>query len=506
MSDRLNQNLKHAIPAQIGGVLHAVTALFVAMYGLISTSLVAQVGGRGADPIPAFVQNVGGGGASESNNGVAFGLGPNVVFDPSSSYLPAAPVGQTYQYKLTWDFGDATAVVVKGPDSATNVLIPVPHTFPIPPVFPAAANIDPNTSAGGLYVVTLTIDVTIVNQGNISSPGPSGKTTSNVRSAETNYGPTCSLVNLSSPATGALPYQINVDCSRSYDEDGFIIWGAISWGDGTSDLLRPLPPSTIAMSSLHSYTTPGIYQITLSLIDNGRLDVGTVLQSTPSPVDPFAALTTIQTVQRNLIDSGTLVGLKSPTTGFSIFNPDRYLPILRQQSMLIQVPGNLMVVKGKFGLDFQNTNSDSIDITFVLNGTVSNVALAQISLYLGYPKPQLPLTTPIPIPPPASLVLNPFTTDRKGNYFNSAQGLKFSIDPKRKYMRIQIKQIALQKAFQIGSATVVNGFVDIPVTIGIVSADKSTSQALSTILRFAYKAQAGASGTGTNPRSTQIAN
>ncbi|MEI6232099.1 MAG: hypothetical protein WCT04_03550 [Planctomycetota bacterium] len=481
MVDKLRYRLETTTRATSGGVLKALMALVLAMMGLYGTDALAQVGGRGPDPIPAFTQDTGGGGGE--------GVQPDVNFDPSTSYLPSPPVGQTYQYTAIWDFGDGTPLLTVGPTDAVTALDIVNHVFPVPPT---SAFVDRNTPAGGLYTITLKINVTVFNQNNVASPGPSAMTTGKVRSASVNYGPTWSLVNNSSPSTGTLPYQINVDCSKSYDEDGYVIWAAIDWGDGSSDLLTTLPPSTAAIASLHNYTSPGTYNITLSLIDNGRMDVDTVLDPTPAANDPAAALTAIKALQQKLIDTNVLFGALDPNTGISIFNAAKYAPILRQEFLQVQVLGNLTVVKGSFVLDFTTPGQDSFDATFLLNSAVSSVATAQVKIFFGDPNL------------PGSLVLQQFTTDLKGNYFNKAQGLKFSIAPRQHYMRFQIKTGALQVPFNITNVTVHNGFVDIPMTIQITGNGSTT--ALSSRLRFVYNATAGASGKGKNPRSTLVGN
>lgn len=481
--------------SRTGRVMQAFTAFLVAIVGLQSSSSVhAQVGGRGQDPIPAFRQDVGGGGGSVAVVAPAtpIGVGPTVNFDPAASYLPSPPTGQTYQYTLIWDFGDGSPVLTVGPGNSGAALAPVQHIFPIPPVFPTSAFIDPNTPAGGLYTVTLRIDVTVGNLSGVSSPGPSASTNGLVRSAATNYAPVWSLTNNSSPATGALPYQVNVNSAASYDPDGYIIWAAISWGDGSSDLLANLPPSNVAISSLHNYTAPGTYAITLSLIDNGRMAIGTALDPTPSANDPVAALNFIKNLQHSQIDTGVLAGPVDPATGRSIYTADKYLPILRQEFLQVQVPGNLTVVKGTFTLNFAKQGNDAFDCTFLLNEPVTAVAAAHVKIFFGDPSL------------PASLVLQEFTTDLKGNYFNQAQGLKFTLTPKKHFMRFQIKSAALQNAFKIGSSTVVNGFVDIPITVQITGPTAMT--VLSSKIRFVYNARAGAIGKGKNPRSTLVGN
>ena len=211
------------------------------------------------------------------------------------------------------------------------------------------------------------------------------------------------------------------------------------------------------------------------------MNTGTLLDPTPPASDPSAAITTIQQRQQKLIDTGVM----DPS-----FNLPKYLPILRQEYLQVQVPGNLMVVKGQFLLNFKTVGSDSFDCTFYLNGAVSSVSNAQVSVFLGSGA--------------GAQILTQFTTDLKGNYFNSAQKLKFSILPKKHFMRFQIGSAMLQTAFQISSATVVNGFADIPVKVVITSGGNTT--ALASKLRFVYNSKAGVKGIGKNPRSTLVGN
>ncbi|MCK6500408.1 MAG: hypothetical protein L6Q38_13125, partial [Nitrospira sp.] len=80
--------------------------------------------------------------------------------------------------------------------------------------------------------------------------------------------------------TGMGPLDMLLNMDRSYDQDGFLIYGHIDWGDGTCTILSaadlallpellgdygegPLVP--------HTYVDPGDYVITWSIIDNGRM-------------------------------------------------------------------------------------------------------------------------------------------------------------------------------------------------------------------------------------------
>lgn len=82
--------------------------------------------------------------------------------------------------------------------------------------------------------------------------------------------------------TGLGPLDVLLNMDRSYDQDGFLIYGHIDWGDGTCTILDAtelalLPellgdygegPGTLFP---HRYQDPGDYVITWSIIDNGRM-------------------------------------------------------------------------------------------------------------------------------------------------------------------------------------------------------------------------------------------
>lgn len=101
--------------------------------------------------------------------------------------------------------------------------------------------------------------------------------------------------------TGMGPLDVLLNMDRSYDQDGFLIYGHIDWGDGTCTILDatelamlpellgdygegPLVP--------HTYQDPGDYVVTWSIIDNGRMPpavVATVGLPGPGtgPCDPL---------------------------------------------------------------------------------------------------------------------------------------------------------------------------------------------------------------------------
>jgi len=144
-----------------------------------------------------------------------------------------------------------------------------------------------------------------------------------------------------------------------------------------------------------------------------------------------------------------------------------------------------MVLKGSFVVKFSASNSDSFDATFDMSVPVAEIANAKVSINLGSGA--------------SSTILQDFTTDEKGNYFDSGKGLQFSINPKKHLVRLKVGKAGLRTALNLENKTVVNGTVDVPVTITITGA--SGTSALASRLRFVYNAKVNVSGAGKSPRS-----
>lgn len=481
--------------------LNAATkkAFYIAAVALLSIALYAEPArcalgpGRGPDPIASFRQDVGGGTPLPTSFVVNFDPFSSYLPVPANPALPTAPnvPGQLYAYTLTWDFGDGSGTFTVGPStlaanfSAANPgpLSKVVHLYTIEGLFIPRLQIDVTVLTG--YYDTST-PPKFIQTG--SSGGPSNFVTGQVHSAFVNFPPTWSLLNISSPPTGTLPYQLTINPGNSFDEDGYIVWAAINWGDGSYSLIDKADitlPFKGALPLQHSYTTPGTYTVTLSLIDNGRIPLDpksgrTTLQSLPPANDAQAALAAIIAFQNYLVQT------KALDPGFSsTANPTGYVPKLREDFIQITVPGNLLVLKGSFSVNFQTTTGDAFDSIFDLNVPVASISNALVTINLGTG--------------PTSQVLKPFTTDLKGNFFDKSQGLQFSINPKKRMVRLKIKNTALKAAFQVDNKTVVNSFVDVPITITIAGA--TGTSALAAKLRFVYNSLAGVSGSGKNPRT-----
>lgn len=401
------------------------------------------IAGQGNLPIPCFTQDVGG------------GTGPiNITFNPACSYLPTAPAGKTYLYQAVWDFGDGTAGLL------------VPATPNIDPKR-ALASVSKSYCGDTTFTVTLRIDITVRDTATGAVvDGPSAFTQGEVHVANSNFPPTAVIEQLSSPATGVLPYELSVTGSASKDGDGFIIWAAIDWGDGNRELITPLPPNVPKVPLKHSYTSPGIYRVTISVIDNGRMPAGITLPNNPSPNDPLSALATIINFQRSI------------TSLPVAFQDPKFNPMLSQDSILVQVPGSVFVVKGTFKLDFKKANSDKFDVLLNSNLFADSISNVPVQLTIG--------RGTAPYSPPA------FKTDIRGRFRDSATGLFFQFNAKKQQVRIKIDRVKLAAALNVTTGTVVNGNVDVPIRIVI-----NNSLVLATTGRFVYNAQAGVKGTGT---------
>ncbi|HEY3319076.1 MAG TPA: hypothetical protein VGP72_01170 [Planctomycetota bacterium] len=409
---------------------------------------------QGAIPIPIFKQDQGG------------GTGPVLItFDPSPSYLPvSSDPNQVFLYQATWEFGDGTQLLLVpgAPDAdPTKALATVSKVF----------------CGDQIYKVSLRLDVTILDKATgTRQSGPSAFNTGQVHISAPNLPPTPVIQQLSSPPSGELPYQLAISVSQSFDEDGFVTWAAIDWGDGNKELISPLPPNIPQTTLFHTYSAQGIYQVTLSVIDNGRLPVGTILAPVPGPSDPDAALKAVTAVQT----------ATAPPN--SAGNLDRFNPLLRQDSIVIRVASGMTARKGTFQLNFRDTHADKLDVVLQSNVFPDIVANAKVQLIIG--------NGPTPIAIPGSKPNDYFVTDIKGRFKDSATGLTFDFNAKKHLLHLRLDHAALTAALNLTPTTVVNGSVDLPIKIVF---NKETE--VITHVRFAYNATAGQKGLGSKGMS-----
>ena len=420
---------------------------------IVGSAAIGKIGGAGPLPIPCFLETQGEG-----------GTGPVIVtFDPHCTYLPVSPdpTRQVYLYQAIWDFGDGTTQIIPSGSGVSDPL-------------QALANVAHTYTGDSRFTVKLTIQIVLFNLVDKSvNAGPTAFVTGQVHVTPANFPPTPILKVVSSPATGVLPYTLVVDPSDSFDEDGFIVWAALDWGDGSCQIIdlaaHPLP-FIPQLAYTHTYTQPGVFKVALSVIDNGRAGTGVAYPQPPCD-NPQAALE-------------SLAGFSS--SNFPSLNPLRG-PSLNQDFAVVQVPGSLVVERGGFKVDFKQKNRDSFDVSFRWNTAIETVANVKVTLQLGskiFPEP-------LPGQPASS-----FQTDQAGRYSNGAQGLQFDFNPKKKTVHLKLSHADLAAALRVSNGNVVNGNVDVPVFFIINGVTP-----VGATVRVVYNSKLGDKGTGTGARS-----
>jgi hypothetical protein len=292
------------------------------------------------------------------------------------------------------------------------------------------------------------------------------------------------------PNIGLAPHTVTIDPSEAWDEDGYFIWGAIDWGDGSSELIPILPPYKPARTYSHTYFLPGVYKITISGIDNGRIPVPAVLNPfiaagtvpalpTPDCWDPAAALKAYTDYQENFLrPNGIVVTPALPLT------EKQQAPRLRQDFIFISVLGNASLTKGSFGLDFNRAGNDAVSIQFIPNTLPAGSALSSS-----------PMTLTI------GTVVFSFTTDHRARYRDS--NLRFDYNAKKKTIRFQAKRQDLATTwlplYSIPSGMdVAAGNADIPFVLKF-----KTGETISGVIRFSYSVRAGKRAKSLTARTLQ---
>ena len=131
------------------------------------------------------------------------------------------------------------------------------------------------------------------------------------------------------PYVTQLGQSISFNGSQSYDPDGIINFYRWSFGDGSSQILDKAP--------IHTYTEPGVYTVTLTVVDNdGRSSMknttatiqGIVIDNTP-PIAICMAPTTVAVDQEVHLDAslsndpdGTIAGYRWDFDGDGIFDTE----------------------------------------------------------------------------------------------------------------------------------------------------------------------------------------
>lgn len=420
-----------------------VQAATPAIVGVVPT---VTAGGKGTDVLPIVTSQT-----------VSYPTAQSirVRFDPSSTYAPTAPAGTTYLYQATWEFSDGTAVFLVPAAPTANVadaLRMIEATF-----------VYTNTPGVAVdeFTVRFRLNISATANGN-STAGPSGFADSVIRFAPTNDFPNADIVQLSSPATGLLPYTVTVTPSATRDGDGYIIWAGIDWGDGTAERLTIALPTDPAVGISHTYTQPGIYKVQLTAIDNGRLAFPSADPAgLPAANDPIAVYFAFLATQGANLDQQSR---------------------LSQDFLFVQVPGSMTTIKSDFQLDFKRTNNDRFRGDFKPNIILESIASTDVTLTLG------------------TLSLPAFKTDARGRF--SGLGLKFDYNVKKQRLKLQIDKRALTANFGQVNTSIVNGNVDVPISITVAG----TTAPLATTIRYVYNSQKDKRGQGREGQSYPVGN
>jgi parallel beta-helix repeat protein len=156
------------------------------------------------------------------------------------------------------------------------------------------------------------------------------------------------VANPGGPYIGKVNQSISFNGSESYDPDGTIIFYRWNFGDGSSQILEKAPE--------HTYYDPGIYSVTLTVVDDdGRSSMTNTtavisgeiyLNSPPSAVFTAPSVGTVNqpiifdASESNDVD-GTIVGYRWDFNGDQIFDTDWLsTPVVNNT---FSTPGNTLV-------------------------------------------------------------------------------------------------------------------------------------------------------------------
>ncbi len=445
------------------------------------------------------------------------------IFAPSNAGIPNTTGAKNTGPKLTIQIFVQTNVVVNATaTSGSAVLTGIVSTTGVS----ASATVNgvgvpANTTVLSFTASTITLSnpVTITSTGpftiSVVTPGNSAFSTGSVQISNANQPPKPSIQNIgSSPTANGVP--LTITASNSFDPDGYILWAAIDWGDGISELVRqpaapapaanvvqplfvPLLPNPIVpppngfnlpgIPTSHLYSAPGTYKVTLTVIDNGRL-ITNPTTPVPNPNPPPANLSTplpypLPAVPNSNDPFGALTSIKAFYQQFTGYGtePDpnhRFDPQLAQDFFFVQVSGSLTAAASQFTVSFAKQNADKLSATVQLT---SDTAVDTFN--------SVPITIAIGTKTGTSVALPTFTTDSKGR-FRSSQ-ISFSFDPRKRIIKLGLKASSLKTALGLINQTIDNGSVDAKLTVTV-----GANAPIVTFVRYQYKAQSGVKGTGKN--------
>jgi hypothetical protein len=424
-------------------------------------------------------------------------------------------------------------VLTLAPTSSTSgIAVGGPVTGPGIPANTTVAAFTPTTitlsnnatatspAAGNTFLIGGTTGTYTIS---VIQPGTQATAQSTVTIQDANRAPVAVLTNIgSAPTVNGVP--LTVTASASNDPDGYIIYAAIDWGDGVTQLVKqpsgpslplaanvaapafiPLLPNPIMTPNTtgfdlqgipiqHVYSAPGTYNVTLTVIDNGRLipNNTVVINPTPPPTNvpqplPFPLLAVPDPSDPNAALAAIVKFHQDKTTyGTEALPNHRFDPQIAQAFLTVTVPGNLNTASSQFAVDFKKTNNDSLALTLNLTAAspLDTLSASTVSFTVG---------TANGLGAPAQFN---FTTDARGR-FNSSN-VKFSFDPRKQIIKITVSKSALHDnvaggALNLKDQTVPNGSVDAKFTLVV-----NGGAPIVVFVRYQYKAKAGGKGNGRN--------
>lgn len=296
---------------------------------------------------------------------------------------------------------------------------------------------------------------------------------------------------------------VSISLADTWDQDGYPLWGAVDWGDGnvtilTEAQLAQLPELLPDLQHpAGGYAAPGIYGITVSIIDNGRLTLADrpgfrLFQADPNETDPDVVLDEAIAYQVANPPPNTLEDPNKPGSMVDLLG-NRIDPILMQNFIFIRVLGGFSTRTGRFNSALALVGRDTLTLklqaTSPLTFTPGDVATITLS------HPTSGAATPI-----GSGALS-----RRGSFKDPATGLRFRFNQRTGLMIFRINRSDLKNLFQVYRQTgttvasttteIQNGYAEVVVLVSGLSGGTPVGT-----VRFVYNSNTK-KGKGSKPKS-----
>jgi hypothetical protein len=308
------------------------------------------------------------------------------------------------------------------------------------------------------------------------------------------------------PGTG-----VDVDIAQSLDQDGYPLWGAIDWGDGNRTLLTlaqlaQLPELLGDLSHpAGGYANSGIYRVTVSIIDNGRLPLAARFgfaafqesRGHAGATDPRVVLADAIAYQIANPPPYTILNSDPPGTMLDGAILDllgnRIDPILMQDLIFIRVLGGFSVRSGRLSTMLDVVGRDGLTLGTQATENLTFTPGDTVTVALSHPNTG------------ASTQIGSGPLSANGSFVDRATGLRFRYDQKTRQMMFRLNRSDLKAFFEIfkqsggpassSDQTIQNGYAEVDVTItGLTGATPLG------IVRFVYNSNTKR-GKGTLPKA-----